>query len=304
VNTIAPSVNGTFTEGQTLSADPGQWNPAGSVTYEWQRYAGGWQDIPGATTATYLLTASDAQTEVRVMVIETSSGGSTQAVSAPTSTISPLAAPSNPVAPSPVPPGTGTPPPAGASTAPAPPDPTQPGPASGPAVSGRAAVGGEVKVSMGGEVQSVQFFRCAQRCVPVGAPGRNAYRLVAADQGQYIRARLRLSTGRTVWTTRMLGPVSSANAGSVSLPRGGAVTVVRALGGRSLAIARVVKANGRTLTLTVTAQGDGPLTVWACSVGQGGTPTCTPGHAVRGRLELSLQLDNGNAVQLVAVRRR
>ena len=103
----------------------------------------------------------------------------------------------------------------------------------------------------------------------------------------------------------MLGPVSSPTAGASSISRaGGHLTVVRALGGRPLATVRVAKLTARALTLTVTAQAKGPVTVWACVVRHGVPVSCTPARTVRGHLELTLRVNKGDSVQLVAVRRR
>ncbi len=303
VNLTAPSISGTPAQGQTLTAQPGLWGPTGTISYQWQRYGYDWQDIPGSTGASYTLTASDAQTEVRVAVTETSTGGSAQAFSNATGTVSPLAPTPSPAAPS-IPAA----PPASPSISPAPAGPPSSGSAGGASVSGRAAVGSQVKVSLDagtGTVRSVQFFRCAQRCAPASTPGSNAYRLGTADQGYYIRAQVRLSNGATVWSTRMIGPVSSPTAGAATLARAsGHVTVVRALGGGALVVAHVVRVTARTLALNVAAQGTGPVAVWACLVRQGVPASCTAARTARGRLELTLPLVKGYSVQLVAVRRR
>ena len=88
----APSVTGTDQEGHTLTAHNGEWAGEGSITYTYQ-----WEgctddgrtcnDIPGATSSTYLLTMNDVESTVRVIVTATDSGGSTTGISAPTEPI-------------------------------------------------------------------------------------------------------------------------------------------------------------------------------------------------------------------------
>lgn len=68
--TTQPSVSGTHRLGQTLTADPGAWG-AGSTptfTYQWRR---GGQPIPGATAATYAVTAADLGSTLSVVVTAT-----------------------------------------------------------------------------------------------------------------------------------------------------------------------------------------------------------------------------------------
>jgi alpha-tubulin suppressor-like RCC1 family protein len=86
-NTTAPSIAGTLVDGQTLMATPGAWSGATPVTYTYQ-----WQscnlegeeceDIAGATSASYTLSAGDLESTVRVLVTATNPGGSAQASSA------------------------------------------------------------------------------------------------------------------------------------------------------------------------------------------------------------------------------
>lgn len=94
VNTAIPTISGTTTEGQTLTATTGTWtgNPTPTYAYQWQR---GTTNIAGATSATYTLQAADAGNTVRVIVTATNSEGSASATSANTATIS--GAPAAPV---------------------------------------------------------------------------------------------------------------------------------------------------------------------------------------------------------------
>jgi sugar lactone lactonase YvrE len=97
----APSISGTTTVGQTLSANPGTWTSS-EITYSYQ-----WQDcdasgnnctaISGATASTYTLVAADARHTIRVVVTATNPGGSASATSAATTVVAAL--PVAPVAP-------------------------------------------------------------------------------------------------------------------------------------------------------------------------------------------------------------
>lgn len=58
VNTVAPAISGTFDWGSTLTATPGTWTGADTVTGQWQRLdpAGpAWSDITGETALTYVI---------------------------------------------------------------------------------------------------------------------------------------------------------------------------------------------------------------------------------------------------------
>jgi hypothetical protein len=93
VNSTAPTISGTTTQGQTLTATTGTWtNTPTSYAYQWRR---GGTAISGATSSTYALVSADVGTVITVAVIATNAGGSsTAAVSAGTATI---AAPATPV---------------------------------------------------------------------------------------------------------------------------------------------------------------------------------------------------------------
>ncbi len=94
VATVAPSVTGTTTVGQTLTASLGTFTNS-PVTYKYQ-----WQDcdgsganctaISGATSSTYTLAASDAGHTIRVIVTACNGGGATASPSAQTAAITGL----------------------------------------------------------------------------------------------------------------------------------------------------------------------------------------------------------------------
>jgi subtilase family serine protease len=83
VNTAHPTVSGTTNAtaypGQTLTADPGTWNPTGTIAYQWMSSSDGgttWNPISGATASSYTLTGSDTGNKIRITVTETNSYGS------------------------------------------------------------------------------------------------------------------------------------------------------------------------------------------------------------------------------------
>jgi hypothetical protein len=87
VNTVAPQVLGIMREGETLTADLGNWTgtPPLSYTYSWRRCDGTgsmcW-GIAGATQQAYALTPDDVGFRIRVRVYATNPFGSVYARSA------------------------------------------------------------------------------------------------------------------------------------------------------------------------------------------------------------------------------
>ena len=90
-NTASPSVSGTTTAGFTLTASAGSWTGSPtSFAYQWRRCDSGGgvcADISGAVSATYLLTASDVGSTIRVAVTAANPGNSGSATSAQTATV-------------------------------------------------------------------------------------------------------------------------------------------------------------------------------------------------------------------------
>lgn len=84
-NVLPPTVTGAAKVGAQLTAFRGEWSPTGpAVEYAWQRDG---VDIPGATGATYVLTAGDVGAVVRVKVTAINADGRTSVTSAPTARI-------------------------------------------------------------------------------------------------------------------------------------------------------------------------------------------------------------------------
>ncbi len=78
------SISGTTAVGRTLTATSGATtgNPTPTVTYKWQRSSNGtssWTDITGATSSTYVLTATDYNKYVRSVATATNVAGSASA---------------------------------------------------------------------------------------------------------------------------------------------------------------------------------------------------------------------------------
>jgi hypothetical protein len=83
-NTVAPTISGNATVGQTLTAVDGTFTPTSTITRKWQNSADGstgWADIASATSATYVLQAGDQSKYVRCLVTATNSGGSVSTAS-------------------------------------------------------------------------------------------------------------------------------------------------------------------------------------------------------------------------------
>lgn len=84
VNTVLPSITGTATEGQTLTASAGTWTGSPTYSYQWERAGAA---IDGATASTYLLVSADVGSTITVTVTATNAGGSARATSAATATV-------------------------------------------------------------------------------------------------------------------------------------------------------------------------------------------------------------------------
>lgn len=88
-NSVAPSISGTTTNGQTLTASRGTWSgyPTPTYGYRWKRAtsaAGVYSNITGATSLTYTLTDDDIDTYLKFEVTATNSSGASAALSTAT----------------------------------------------------------------------------------------------------------------------------------------------------------------------------------------------------------------------------
>jgi hypothetical protein len=103
-NTSRPTISGTTTQGQTLSAVPGTWtNDPTGYTYQWQRCDSSdsnCSDISGATDSSYLLVWADAGSRLQVSVHASNDyATSREVITNPTAVVLGLA-PANDVLPS------------------------------------------------------------------------------------------------------------------------------------------------------------------------------------------------------------
>lgn len=99
-NSSPPTVSGTATQGQTLTASSGSW--AGSTpiafAYKWEQCDSGGAScafISGATSQTYTLTLADVGHTIRVVVTGSNSAGSSAATSAQTAVVTGATPPHN-----------------------------------------------------------------------------------------------------------------------------------------------------------------------------------------------------------------
>jgi hypothetical protein len=94
LNSGAPAITGTPTQGWTLTVTDGSWtnNPT-SLTRKWRRCdsaGGACVDIAAATDPTYMSTEGDVASTIRAVVTASNAEGSTSVASAPTPVIAPV----------------------------------------------------------------------------------------------------------------------------------------------------------------------------------------------------------------------
>ena len=103
VNLSAPTITGVAQDGETLTASDGEWEGMLPITYtyQWQdcdSLGEGCLDIPGATSSSYTLEASDVEMTVRVVVTGENADGSGSAASSVSAVVT-APPPSNTAAP-------------------------------------------------------------------------------------------------------------------------------------------------------------------------------------------------------------
>jgi len=85
-NSVLPTITGTATEGQTLTAAPGTWSGDPAPTYAYQWFASG-ESLAGATGTTLALAEAHVGKTITVLVTATNAAGSSSAFSAATSEV-------------------------------------------------------------------------------------------------------------------------------------------------------------------------------------------------------------------------
>jgi hypothetical protein len=93
-NTSLPTIAGSATQGETLTADHGTWTGTTPIayTYQWRRCdvsGGSCSDISGATNSSYTLSSDDVGNTVRVRVTAVNVAASSSAESDATAIVSP-----------------------------------------------------------------------------------------------------------------------------------------------------------------------------------------------------------------------
>jgi hypothetical protein len=84
VNSVAPAITGTATEGETLTCSSGTWSKSPSFSYQWQRDG---SPIIGATANTRVLDEDDVGAVMSCTVKATKSGVSAVRTSAATAEV-------------------------------------------------------------------------------------------------------------------------------------------------------------------------------------------------------------------------
>jgi hypothetical protein len=97
-NTSPPTITGTAVAGETLTAGPGSWTGTPPISYAlaWQRCdaaGGNCVVIAGETEASYVVTATDIDSTLRVRETATNAEGALSAQSAPTAVVTAQTAP-------------------------------------------------------------------------------------------------------------------------------------------------------------------------------------------------------------------
>jgi hypothetical protein len=189
-NTSPPTISGTATEGQTLTASSGSWSGTTPISYSylWKRCNSSGGNCNDRTTGqTYSLKSGDVGHRMRVSVTATNSDGSSSAISSPTAVVSGLA-PAN----------------------------TSP-----PKLSGTARDGQKLSVTKGSWDNNPTSFaygwlRCdsaGSNCSPISGQTGSEYRLVSADVGHRTQA--------TVTATNQYGSnKASSNVSDVVVAKG------------------------------------------------------------------------------------
>jgi hypothetical protein len=201
-----PSVTGNLVVGQTLNSSPGTWTVlhdqlAFTPTYQWQRCddatVGSCSNIGGATSSTYVLTATELTKRVRVIVTATNADDAATQNSAITTAVIPAgSAPVN---------------------------------NSLPAVTGTAEVGQSLTSDAGSwtptsPAVAYAWMRCTDTttgsCSPIASAASATYLIQAADADNYLRVRV-TATANAQDTIVLSAATSKVTLAAVTPPTGG-----------------------------------------------------------------------------------
>jgi hypothetical protein len=230
-----PSISGNTTEGQTLTETHGSWtNSPTGYNYQWQdcdSVGAHCTSIPGATSQTYTLTASDVGHTIRVEEAAFNAGGpSTGALSSAATAV--VRAPAAP--------------------------PTAPVSASPPVITGTAVVGRTLSTSNGlwsgspPSGYSYQWQRCSSTaCTNIANATGTIYDLTTSDLGTKVRVVVVAvnSAGAAFGVSSKLGPVLG--------PAQIKALLIKALtpAGKLGKIAAILKADGYEVSFTALESG-------------------------------------------------
>lgn len=191
-----PVISGTVRVGSRLSATTGVWSPAGSYTFQW--YSSG-AAIPGATSATYVLTSKELARQIQVRVTARRDGFTTAASSsARTSAVV-----------------------AGRIAI-----------SKSPRVTGSSRLGGVLKVDPGthSPTNATLTYQWLRDGKPIAGATRSTRRVNSNDLGHYLTAKVTLrasgyasrtvttaKAGRSTSTAKMTASATSTSRGKVSM---------------------------------------------------------------------------------------
>jgi hypothetical protein len=194
-NTSPPTISGTAQDGQTLKADPGSWNGTRplSFAYQWRRCSplGVCEDVAGATSKSYPVSAADVGSRLQVRVTTTNALGWSTATSAQTAAVQPK--------------------------------PTAPTNTSPPAISGTAQAGQTLTSSPGTYTgtQPISYAYRWRRCdADIAGASASGYTAVAQDVGSRLRVAVTATNavGSATATTAATAAVTPASASDTTPP--------------------------------------------------------------------------------------
>jgi hypothetical protein len=243
VNTAPPTIMGTTTVGQTLTAENGTWsNSPASFAYQWLRCNGGGNacvNVANGTQKTYTLVGADAGRTMRVRVTATNPDGSASAESAQTAVI------------------------AERSPSPAAPKSTAP-----PTISGTARVGQQLTASEGSwsgnpTAYAFQWQRCdadAALCSNVVGATAKTYLVRTADLGYRLRVRVTARNDKGSATANSALSAIAAPAATITNKRPTlTILSVRFVGAQVYARFRICDDSLKNLTIIQTDSRPGKL---------------------------------------------